>query len=177
MASHGCMNTVSELFIDSKACFISVRNRRRRMKLSMKHVRFISALVVCAAGVVLLGCLLCTPSGNPESLSDYINKHESSLIALTESCPGQYKRLNGWLGIEAVDTREDARTCFIFPWSYELPEGCSFLYYTNNGLLEFSGYSFSDTAYINGLGIDGQGYIHCTMLKRNWFLVESYIPT
>ena len=121
-------------------------------------------------------CLSRAPSGNPESLADYIQRHEAALIELTAAYPDQYRRLSGRFGLEAIDTRGDS-ACFIFPWAYDIPADCRYLYYADDGVLEISGYSFFETACIDGLGINGQGYICCTMLRPNWFFVESYIPT
>ncbi len=148
------------------------------MKHSKKHIIvFISMAVICVAAVILVICLSSAPSRDSASLSDYVYKHEASLIELTAKYPDQYKKMNGYLGIEAIDTRGEACICFVYPWSYDILEGSSYLYYSSNGILEISGYSFTDTACINGLGINGQGYINCTMLKQNWFFVESYMPT
>ena len=142
-----------------------------------KPIGLIAVVAVCIALVVCMIQLLCPPSRNAADLSDYIQKHEHTLVELAMDYPDQYKRLNGYLGIEAIDTREDACAAFSFPWSNDIPEGGSFLYYTENGILENSGYSISDTTRISGLGINGQGYIHCTLLKQNWFFVEYWIPT
>ena len=148
------------------------------MKHSMKQmIAFISMTVVCAAAVILIFCSSSVPSRDSASLSDYVYKHEAALIELTANYPNQYKKMNGHLGIKAIDTRGETHTCFIYPWSYDILEGTSYLYYSSNGILEIPGYSFADTACINGLGTNGQGYIHCTKLNQNWFFVESYIPT
>ena len=148
------------------------------MKHSMNHfIVFISLVVVCAAAVLLMNHLSSVPSRDSASLSDYVYKHEASLIELIANYPNQYRKLNGHLGIEAIDTREEACTCFIFPWSYDIAEGSSYLYYACDGVLEILDYTVTDTTYIDGLGINGRGYINCTMLKQNWFFVESYLPT
>lgn len=148
------------------------------MKHSKTHIIvFISMAVICVAAVILVICLSSAPSRNSASLSDYVYKHEASLIELTAKYPDQYKKMNGYLGIEAIDTRGEACTCFIFPWTYYIAEGSSYLYYASDGVLEILDYTVADTTYIDGLGINGQGYINCTMLKQNWFFVESYLPT
>ena len=146
------------------------------MKLSKKHIWLISVIVVCVVAVVLSISLLYKPSRNSTSLSNYIDKHESSLMELITNYPDQYKELNGLLGIYAIDTRNSAFTRFIFPWSFDVPDD-SFLYYTSNGILEISGYSFADSACVNGLGVTGKGYINCTKLNQNWFFVKTFIPT
>ena len=146
------------------------------MKLSMKSVGLISA-VVCVVAAVILIDISRMPSRNTASLSDYIKKHESSLIELTTNYPNQYKKLNGYLGIDAIDTRAEGHTDFVFPWSYDISEGSSYLIYTSSGILNVLGDSISDTTCIYGLGINGKGYISCTKIKQNWFFVESYLPT
>ena len=134
--------------------------------------------------IVLVCALVCTiliisgksPSKDPKKLTEYINKHESELIELTTHYPEQYKSISNYLGIDSIDTRtKDVR--FSFSWSFDIPEGGSFLYYSKDGILENSGYSFNDSAYIDGLGIRGNGYINCIKLKQNWFFVEYNIPT
>ena len=88
------------------------------MKHSKKHIIvFISMAVICVAAVILVICLSSAPSRDSASLSDYVYKHEASLIELTAKYPDQYKKMNGYLGIEAIDTRGEAFTCFVYPWS------------------------------------------------------------
>ena len=147
------------------------------MWLSNKHIRLTIAVVVC---ILVIVCIIIfmpsAPSRNSAKMKEYVEKHEASLMELATRYPNQSKDVNGTLGVRSLDTR-NGNACFIFPWSYDILEGYSYLYYAADGILKIPGYTFSDSAYIDGLGINGQGYIECTMLKQNWFFVEAYIPT
>ena len=141
-------------------------------------------VILILAGIVIISAIICTililsgkaPSNDPAELTAYIEKHESELIALAAQYPDQHKSLNNYFGLKSIDTRtDDVR--YSFSWSYDIPEGGSFLYYARDGILENSGYSFTDSAYIDGLGIRGNGYIKCIKLRPNWFFIAYNIPT
>lgn len=120
--------------------------------------------------------LFVTPSRDAAKLTRYVNEHESELIDLVRKYPSQYKKLNNHIGVEAIDTRDDD-ICFVFSWSFDIPEGGSFLYFADDGILETLEFSFTEDTYIDGLGLNEQGYIRCVRLKQNWFFVEYNIPT
>ena len=115
------------------------------------------------------------PCPNKDSLTEYLNKHEKWLLELANDYPGISKTVNTF-GLKSIDTRSND-ILYTFSWSFAVAEGWAFLYYADDGVLENSGYTFTDDAYIDGLGINGKGYIKCTRLKENWFFVEGMIPT
>ena len=141
-------------------------------------------VILILAGIVIISAIICTililsgkaPSNDPAELTAYIDKHESELIALAAQYPDQHKSLNNYFGLKSIDTRTDV-VRYSFSWSYDIPEGGSFLYYARDGILENSGCSFTDSAYIDGLGIRGNGYIKCIKLRPNWFFIAYNIPT
>ncbi len=150
----------------------------KRVIASKKQVFFVTGIIIVACAIV---CTILTisgksPSKDPEKLTEYINKHETELVELATQNPNQKKSINNFLGIDSIDTRTDD-VCFSFSWSFDIPEGGCFLYYARDGILENSGFSFTDSAYIDGLGIRGNGYIKCIKLKQNWFYIEYNIPT
>ena len=151
--------------------------QRKEMHISRKRIVVVFIVVLflvaaCCASVLLF----VRPSKDVISLTKYVNEHESELIYLVRKYPNQYKALNNYIGVEAVDTR-DEDICFIFSWSFNIPEGGSFLYYADDGILETLGFSFVADTSIDGLGLRGDGYIKCVMLKQNWFFIEYNIPT
>lgn len=147
----------------------------------MKHLTqkgklfLIVCLFVCLIGVFLMISIRKEPYPNKDSLTKYLNKHEKWLLELANDHPDTYESVNTF-GLKSIDTRSDDIR-YIFSWTYDIAEGGKYLYYANDGVLENSGYTFTDDAYIDGLGINGKGYIKCTRLKENWFFVESMIPT
>lgn len=133
------------------------------------------SLLLCAIICVVV-VITKSPSKDQAKLTEYINKHEEELIKLADQYPNQYKDLDGYLGIKTIDTRTDS-ACYHFSWSNDIPEGGSFIYYSSDGVIEVSGHSFAESSFIDGLGINGKGYIKCVLLKQNWFFVEYYLPT
>ena len=148
------------------------------MTLSKKRVYIYLAAIVLVCAVICTIIILSdkSPSRDPVELAKYVNKHESELIELAKQYPDRYANINHDLGVKSIDTRgKDVRYCF--SWSFDLPEGESVLYYASDGVVEFSDYTFTDNATIEGLGVNGKGYIQCTLLKPNWFFIECNIPT
>ena len=133
------------------------------------------SLLLCAI-ICVVFVMTKSPSKDQAKLTEYINKHEEELIKLADQYPNQYKDLDGYLGIKTIDTRTDS-ACYHFSWSNDIPEGGSLIYYASDGVIEISGHSFADSSFIDGLGINGKGYIKCVLLKQNWFFVEYYLPT
>ncbi len=151
--------------------------RRKDMGASKKRLWIVlAAAVVACVAICTVFFLADAPSNDPAKLTAYINRHESELIGLAAQYPNEHREINSFHGVKSVDTRFD-HTCYGFSWSYEMPEGSKFLYYVDDDILESGGYTFSDSAYIDGLGANGQGYIKCTKLKQNWYYIESYFPT
>lgn len=135
----------------------------------------IGFLCICLIGVFLTLLIRKEPYPDKDSLTEYLNKHEKWLLELAIDHPDTYESVNTF-GLKSIDTRSgDIR--YIFSWTYDIAEGGKYLYYANDGVLENSGYTFTDDAYIDGLGVFGNGYIKCTRLKENWFFVEYMIPT
>ena len=150
---------------------------RTDMSASKKRIWFILGAVIIAGVAVCAAVFLDeAPSSDPTKLTAYVNRHESELIALAAQYPNEYREISSLLGIKSVDTRLDD-VCYGFSWSYWTPEGTKFLYYADDDMIESDGYTFSDSAFTDGLGANGQGYIKCTKLKQNWYFIESYIPT
>lgn len=143
-----------------------------KKRISVVFIVVLLLIAVYCANIILF----VSPSKDTISLTKYINKHESKLIDLVGKYPNQYKALNNDIGVEAIDTRHDD-ICFIFSWSFDIPEGGSFLYFADDGILEVEGFSFTEDTYIDGLGITGHGYIRCVRLNQNWFFIEYNIPT
>lgn len=147
------------------------------MSISRKRIWVVFTIVILLIAVYCVYVMLfVTPSRDAVKLAKYVDKHESELIDLAGKYPNQYEKLNNYLGVIAIDTREDD-ICFAFSWSFDIPEGGSFLYFSDDGILDTLGYSFIEDTYIDGLGITGQGYIRCFRLDQNWFFVEHNIPT
>ena len=150
---------------------------RMNMSASKKRLWIILAVAVVAGVAVCAVVVLAdTPSSDPAKLTAYVNRHESELIELATQYPNEYREISSFSSLKSVDTRWDD-VCYGFSWSYEIPEGSKFLYYTDDDVLESLGYTFKDSACIDGLGANGQGYIKCLRLKQNWFFIESYYPT
>ena len=142
-----------------------------------KHIWILITVVILLVATYCASTMLfVAPSKEAADLTKYISEHESELINLIEKYPGQYRRVNNHTGIKAIDTRDDD-SCFIFSWSFDLPEGGSFVYFADDGVLEILGFSFTEDTHVEGLGLGGQGYIKCVMLKQNWFFIEYNIPT
>ena len=135
----------------------------------------IVCLCFCLISVFLMILIRKEPYPDKDSLTRYLNKHEQRLLELASDHPDTYKNVNAF-GIKSIDTRSDDVE-YTFSWSFDVAEGGKFLYYASDGILENSGYTFTDDEYIDGLGINGKGYIQCTRLKENWFFVEYMIPT
>ncbi len=135
----------------------------------------VGCICIFLIGVFLMIAIRKEPYPDKDSLTKYLNKHEQWLLELASSHPDTYKNVNTY-GLKSIDTRSDD-ICYTFSWSFDVAEGGKFLYYAGDGVLENSGYAFTDDAYIDGLGINGKGYIKCTHLKENWFFVEYMIPT
>ena len=49
--------------------------------------------------------------------------------------------------------------------------------YAKDGAIEYLDYTFADSSYIEGLDVNGRGYINCVRLTENRYFVDSYLPT
>jgi len=139
-------------------------------------------IAIGLTAVALVAVLICTGmllsafhTPSPERMARLVKKSASVLMEMAEAHAGQYARVDGF-GVEAVDARGDD-ICYIFPWSFNQPEGGNFLYYADDGTVEYCGITFETSGYVGGLGIGGAGYIRCSEVGSGWFYIESYLPT
>ena len=128
-----------------------------------RSARFTALVIVAVAAALILPLWLAQrpPSPDPASLRAYIDKNESCLITRAETrspVPGPV-------------------TAPVLSWDSDRPEGGLELWYAESGALEYAGHAFTDTARLEDLGANGQGWIDCVRLKDRWFLIDSYLPT
>ena len=147
--------------------------------MSASKKRF-GAVFAAAAIICVLVCAIAVVSDRPprdaKKLAAYIDRHAPELIALAKQYPNQYMDISRFSSLKSIDTRfDDVR--YGFSWSYDVPEGQSFLYYAEDDMLHYDAWSFADSTRIDGLGINGQGYINCIRLRENWYFLECYLPT
>lgn len=145
------------------------------MKQRLCWIVSMALIALTVGGILYIIMSRTSPSRDVDSLIEYIDESGDKLIELAAEYPNRYANIDIY-GIVAVDTRgDDIR--YVFEWSYDIPyDGC-YLYYAADGILQNGEYEFDGDTYIDGLGMNGDGYIKCVKLRDNWFYSEYSIPT
>ncbi len=125
-------------------------------------------------------------------LLNYINTNNIALLSLASSSPDQYiKREN--IAIEdlpcapgfdlyAIDTRSQD-TIYYYSWSYSEIDTTKYIEYIPNESLSYrdlvlkTPQNANQTIRIDGLGINGEGYIEYHRITDNWYFFETFLPT
>ena len=144
----------------------------------MKRIWVIVAecLIIVAVVGLWQGWWQTYPAKNEDALRKYVEKNETALLEALEMCPERGTISPKGLGKVSIYKR-DGESFFTFPWRTGNPEMSAWLTYAPDGSVKVGGYTFSETGHVSGLGIGGNGYIDCRMLKEKWFFVEYYDPT
>ena len=131
-----------------------------------------------------------TPS--QQMLSNYINDNGTTLLSIASISPNQYiqseeidnSKLTYALGFDliAIDTRGQG-IIYYYSWSYSGVETTKYVKYIPDGRLSFGDLILeipqneNQTMRIDGLGINGEGYIKYHRITDNWYFIEAYLPT
>ena len=167
--------------------------RVRKCRTIRNGLIFVGALLLIA----LSGALVMGEALDAESAKAFVEQNRQSLDALAQLAQGKFlvfEELN-WKdqmafyrsGLHYIDGRLESGMA-AFGFACALPEGDVTLYYSPLGaeaVLKSLGDDIGETDFaappeeirVDGLGINGKGYVVYKALYPEWYFVERYLPT
>ncbi len=116
---------------------------------------------------------------NPELLAEFLEYVDGKVLNRAD-LPLKYRNvLDG--RVRYLDARNGKNVYVHLSGGFDNAEADTLLQYHPDNCYEWGGVVYADLpadgVIAEGLGINGQGYVHCKRLAENWFFVETYFPT